>query len=486
MSRPLVLIHGYSAEGLDFSNLCQELKARNISAKYINVCNYISLNNEITIKDIAEGFERALSYQNGLSNEEPFDAIVHSTGMLVLRSWLTNYGAGTESNDRLKRVKHIIGLAPATWGSPQAHKGRTWLGALVKGNKQPGPDFLNAGDRVLEGLELGSQFTWDLAHADLLGPAPYYDKGPNTPYVSIFIGNQPYDGLASVANDPGTDGTVRWAGCSLNARKVILDLTRAAMGPDGPRKRASITPWADDRLDVPMIAVAGRNHGTLVSDPPADMLDLIVDFLKVGDEETYDDWLARARQYRKQNIGPMLVNPGRAAAGLSDDFKKFFGHLSNGDENGELEGWQQFVVHARDERSDGISDYMIEVLISQGDQWVPFEQLYTDVHAYGPDSSYRCFHIRLPAGFSTSNLRLKARINASTGTDLMAYQGYGNVNGGQQELKADAEPVEIEISDLGNGNGSLFYPFTTTLIEIILNREPVPLDKISRLLTFLP
>jgi hypothetical protein len=81
---------------------------------------------------------------------------------------------------------------------------------------------------------------------------------------------------------------------------------------------------------------------------------------------------------------------------------------------------------------------------------------------------------------------LKARINASTGTDLMAYQGYGNVNGGQQELKADAEPVEIEISDLGNGNGSLFYPFTTTLIEIILNREPVPLDKISRLLTFLP
>ena len=181
MSRPLVLIHGYSAEGLDFSNLCQELKARNISAKYINVCNYISLNNEITIKDIAEGFERALRYQNGLSNEEPFDAIVHSTGMLVLRSWLSNYGAGTESNDRLKRVKHIIGLAPATWGSPQAHKGRTWLGALVKGNKQPGPDFLNAGDRVLEGLELGSQFTWDLAHADLLGPAPYYDKGPNTP-----------------------------------------------------------------------------------------------------------------------------------------------------------------------------------------------------------------------------------------------------------------------------------------------------------------
>lgn len=488
MSRPLILIHGYSAEGLDFSRLCQELKARNIGAKDINVCNYISLNNEIMIKDIAEGFERALRYQTGLSHGEPFDAIVHSTGMLVLRAWLTNSGARAESNDRLKRVKHIIGLAPATWGSPQAHKGRTWLGALVKGNRQPGPDFLNAGDRVLEGLELGSQFTWDLAHTDLLGPAPYYDKGPDTPFVSIFIGNQPYEGLASVANEPGTDGTVRWAGCGLNTRKITIDLTRAAMGPDGPRHRASITPWADARLDVPMIAVDQRNHGTLVSDPPADLLDLMVDFLKVGDEgaETYENWLARARTYRERNIGPMLVDPGWAAAGLPADFKKFFGHLVGGNEKGKLEGWQQFVVHARDERGDGITDYMIEILMNLSGEWVPFEQMYTEVHAYGPDSSYRCFHIRLPAGLSKSNMPLLARINASTGTELMAYQGYGNINGGQQQqLKADAKPVEIEINDLGKGNGSLFYPFTTTLIEIILNREPLPLDQISRILTFL-
>ena len=35
------------------------------------------------------------------------------------------------------------------------------------------------------------------------------------------------------------------------------------------------------------------------------------------------------------------------------------------------------------------------------------------------------------------------------------------------------------------GNGSMFCPFTTTLIQIVLNREPLPLDKVSRLLTFL-
>ena len=58
MARPLVLIHGYSAEGKDFENLKQALVARGIESKDIDICNYISLNNEITIKDIAEGLEQ--------------------------------------------------------------------------------------------------------------------------------------------------------------------------------------------------------------------------------------------------------------------------------------------------------------------------------------------------------------------------------------------------------------------------------------------
>ena len=213
--------------------------------------------------------------------------------MLVLRSWLTNAGLRPEENHRLKRVKHLVGLAPATWGSPQAHKGRTWLGALVKGNRKVGPDFLNAGDKVLEGLELGSAFTWDLAHADLLGPAPYYDNTPDTPYVAVFIGNTPYDGLPSVANDPGTDGTVRWAGAGLNTRKITLDLTRKPFDATGNRSpRATISKWADNRLDVPIIAVDGRNHGSLISDPDSEMVGYIFDFLKIGDEggKSFDDW----------------------------------------------------------------------------------------------------------------------------------------------------------------------------------------------------
>ena len=148
-----------------------------------------------------------------------------------------------------------------------------------------------------------------------------------------------------------------------------------------------------------------------------------------------------------------------------------------------MEGWQQFVVHAIDERGDGISDYMIEVLTQRPDHsWVEFKDMYTDVHAYGPDSSFRCFHLRLPRGISAGKIPLRVRINASTGTELMAYQGYGSE---VRQLSATSEPVELDISDLGDGNGSLFYPFTTTLIEIVLNREPLPFDKQSKLLQWL-
>jgi triacylglycerol esterase/lipase EstA (alpha/beta hydrolase family) len=109
------------ATGLDFTDLCDGLKERHVEPIDINVGNYVSLDNETSIKDIAEGFDRALQNNPRLNAGQEFDAIVHSTGMLVIRAWLTNYGGAVGDNERAKRLKHLVGLAPATWGSPQAH-----------------------------------------------------------------------------------------------------------------------------------------------------------------------------------------------------------------------------------------------------------------------------------------------------------------------------------------------------------------------------
>jgi hypothetical protein len=100
--------------------------------------------------------------------------------MLVIRQWLSTYPV------RRGRLKRLIALAPATFGSPLAHQGRGVLGALFKGDKQVGPDFLEVGDLVLDGLELGSRFTWHLTHQDLLCEEPQYGMHETSPYVFIF------------------------------------------------------------------------------------------------------------------------------------------------------------------------------------------------------------------------------------------------------------------------------------------------------------
>ena len=82
MQRPLVLIHGYSANGADMVALKEKLAPNFQDASLINICNYVSLNNEITIQDLAEGLDRAFLEHKILSDEnQEFDAIVHSTGM---------------------------------------------------------------------------------------------------------------------------------------------------------------------------------------------------------------------------------------------------------------------------------------------------------------------------------------------------------------------------------------------------------------------
>jgi len=437
---PIVLIHGYSDDGASFKAWERVLAERGYDVAMIHACSYRSLTNEVTIKDIAEGFDRALRIRAGLDEDQPFDAIVHSTGMLVIRSWLTAYAG------RRDRLKHLIGLAPATFGSPLAHKGRSWLGALFKGNRHLGPDFLEAGDRVLDGLELASRFTWDLAHLDLLGEETFYGPTRGTPYVFIFCGNQGYGGLQQFFDEPGTDGTVRWASCPLNTRKIILDLTRDPER-EGSEKRISIADWKNK--DIPLISIDGKNHGTILSDPGDDLADLVESALNVSSAPTFDQW-----------IGDATKKTQRARARIDE--------------------WQQFVVRAVDERGDPISDYNLQLFRrgsgAAGDDNI--HQFDLDVHTYKGDSSLRCFHVKL-ADLDYKRLpNLWVRVIASSGSQLVGYQGYGSEKlpdspALNREAKWDAT---LDISSLPADTGiKFFYPFTTTLIELQLNREPLPL-----------
>ena len=486
-----ILIHGYSATGDAFLRWSNLLKSKGIVATSMAVGNYVTLNNEVTIKDLGEAFDRALrltEWSSGTKDDSwTFDAIVHSTGMLVLRQWLTSDPFTLDDpRSRVRRLKHLIGLAPATFGSPQAKQGRSWLGALAKGNKDPGPDFLNAGNMVLDGLELGSKYTWNLALQDMLGSKPLYDEGPDSPYVAVFIGDTPYTGIDAIANSPGSDGTVRWAGCALNSRLVSLDLRREAKLKDtsGNPTRCAISPWAIGRLAAPMIAVANRNHGTMLSDPDENVAQLIGGLFAVADLDSYNKWEANALAFGASSLEKM-----NAASK--------YGGIVGFDTSGGA-GWQQLVVHMVDDHGDGVLDYNLQLFIGDDlDQSSDpnFRPVPLIADTYSGDASYRCFYIRLSDDMLAINTpggkqkKMWVELIASTGSTLLEYEAYSSAEAGPQRLAIDhlgGTPVKLDITALAQGEESLLYPYTTTLLEIFVEREPLPLNAVSGIFNFLP
>jgi len=449
-TRPLVLIHGYSDRGKSFKRWVEVLQSRGYDVHDIRVSNYQSLTNEITIKDIAEGLDRALRVTAGLEDDQPFDAIVHSTGGLVIRAWLTAY------QGRADRLKHLIMLAPANFGSPMAHKGRSWLGAIFKGGKELGPDFLEAGDRILSGLELGSSFSWDLAHSDLVGPDTYYGPTKRTPYAFVLIGTSDYGWLRRAVTEPGTDGTVRWSGAGLNCRKIVIDLTRDPARPENAN-RISIGGWSN--TDMPFVLVDGVNHGTIMSSPPDSLVDLVQSALNVSSRREFDAWCASN-----------ATTPATAR----------------------VTRWQQFVVRAVDERGDPVPDYFLEFysLGTKGRERV-IEEISLDVHTFRDDPSFRCFHVDLDALKPERLPNLYMRVRASSGTDFVAYFGYGSHGppvaadgnrGNLWDAEVDLTDVLQQEPDTKGRTASFFYPYTTTLVELRLNREPLPLSGVSKVL----
>ena len=440
--RPIVLIHGYSDTSHGFEQWRSTIEDWGVPVKSIFVGNYVSLNNEITIKDIAEGFDRALVRQAELSADDEFDAIVHSTGMLVIRAWLNSYAEGEH---RRSRLKHLIALAPATNGSPLAHKGRSWLGSIFKGNREIGPDFMEAGNEILYGLELGSDFTWKLAHDDLIDDNARFREGPDTPYVFTFCGNRNYGFLQNLfSEEDGTDGTVRWAGCPLNSRKVTVDLM-VAPGSDR-QAQTTISTWANQ--DNALVFIDRVNHSTIMSRPPRVLQDLVRSALEVETAEEFSEWNEKAQKQTR-------------------------------DARRKLKRWQQFVIRVVDERGDPVTDWNAQ-LYGHANAKEPLRQFDLSVHVFRRDPSYRCFHVDLDELKPGELKQLHLRLIANSGTKLVAYHGAGSERVSADGTKMNPEGLWDARVSLTNALGKqddfqLFHPFTTTFVQICLNREPMPM-----------
>jgi hypothetical protein len=99
------------------------------------------------------------------------------------------------------------------------------------------------------------------------------------------------------------------------------------------------------------------------------------------------------------------------------------------------------------------------------------------VHTYKGDSSLRAFHVRLEDLDYRKLPNLWVRVMASSGSQLVGYQGFGSEKSPKTPESGGGKwDAALDISSLVDDKGiKFFYPFTTTLIEIKLNREPLPL-----------
>ncbi|NJK92301.1 MAG: alpha/beta hydrolase [Blastochloris sp.] len=436
----MILVHGYSSTGEAFLRWKEILSTKGFAN--IHIVTWQSLVNEINIADIAEGFDRALRVHAKIKPNEPFDCMVHSTGMLVVRQWLAR------NPDRIHQLKHLIALAPATFGSPVARKGRSLLGSLFKGRKEFGPDFLEAGDLILDALELASPYTWNLSHEDLFGKTTYYGKDAKTPYVFAFCGDKTgfIDGKLS---GPASDGVVRIAGASFNTRKISLNFSRGIALSKS--ERVKILPWTHQ--DSPVVPVKGANHGSIMDKPDDTLVNLVVQALGVKSWNEFTQWHQQAAQawWRQESDKPRH---------------------------------QQIITHAIDERGDGIRDYAIKLGQKINGKFREVGEFDKSVAVYSKDPSYRCFHLDLDKLKPEILNNLWIKVILASGTHYAAYTGYD-----EREDEANWIPndrglteVDMEITRLldtkAQGNKfSLFFPRTTTFLELIFDREPMPLDQ---------
>ncbi|MBI4563898.1 MAG: alpha/beta hydrolase [Planctomycetes bacterium] len=439
--KPLVLIHGWSDTSASFrrlANLIHRETGRAITL--INLADYKSLDDEVTFDDLASAMSGAWE-----SNKLPFrrrsvDVIVHSTGGLVIREWLARrFTASTAP------VHHLVMLAPANFGSPLAHKGRSLLGRVVKGWKSE--KIFQTGEKILKGLELASPYSWNLAMRDRFGSKQLYGSGHVL--TTVLVGNRGYRGISSVANEDGSDGTVRVSTSNMNCAYILADF---AANPHEPRLSVLRA-----REDTAFGVMDGENHSTIVAKDggpknPA-TLARIIEGLEITDER-YDGFCERLAEETRRT---MLLRKDDATT----------------------HGYQNTVVFVRDQFGTAVKDYFIEFYLQDDDTgW--FEEFFhrdaiRKVHANGEDPSYRSIYVdcttlhrRIDRETEGLEMSLTAipefRMNRNVGYRTFTDDDIGGVRLSKQTL------------------GRLFQENRTALVEIVLKREQSPdVFKIKRM-----
>lgn len=461
MSRPLVIIHGWSDTEASFQTLAKLIAARRgVEVCVISLGRYISMNDFVTFPDLVAAMDKAWTDKELPRDPGSVDAIVHSTGGLVIRDWMSS----TFEPAKVP-IKHLVMLAPANFGSPLAHKGRAFYGRVLKGfipklldeladplvpkaNDEDG--YFQTGTQILKGLELASPYSWNLALRDRFSDwAEAYR--PGLVLCTVLVGNRGYDGIRSIANEDGSDGTVRVSTANLNCVHIMVDFVADPMKPS----------YADPQLgrgEVAFRVVDGHNHGSITlnnsklrSKSDKQVMDLILAALDVEDDK-FHDWSQECLSATKKV----------SEAGAS---------------RSETQGFQNTVVRVIDHEGNPVKDYLIEFYEDDDDKNLIAKLFHTtalvDVHAYGDDPSYRSLYVnctRLSKTIDKVKEALRISITAHPAVGVNAPVGFRTLGDDQiGGIRIPREQIDV-----------FFKPNRTVLVTIRIRRDRE--DKVFRFL----
>lgn len=361
----LVIVHGWSDDSRSFRNLSNQLTSWfGTPPLQIRLADWISLQDDVTYRDLVEAMDRAWSGMNLPRTPRSVDIVTHSTGALVVRDWMTHF-----FTPETVPIMRFLMLAPANFGSPLAHTGQSFLGRVIKGwNKF----IFQTGRQVLKGLELGSPYTVQLAQRDLFDPAnTWYGEGKVL--ATVLVGNTGYDGIEAIANEEGGDGTVRISTANLNAHQLVLTLNQKQKADNWTYQQSNgaIGFAIVDRENHSTIALKGSNASGTKN--PTVTLALIQQALGVTDNDyqTVGGSFAWQQQLDTATTGSIPNTPRM----------------------------QNLITHVQDNLDQDVLEYLVQLYRKVNNDRAFEGQLYEkvirNVHPYGDNPSYRSLYLSI-------------------------------------------------------------------------------------------
>lgn len=363
MPAPIVILHGWSDSSRSLGPLAKFLSDElRTSVTTIDLADWVSLDDEITYRDLRHAMQSAWTRQPELRGRTDACLVSHSTGALVVRDWMTTY----YTPDTVPFRRHLM-LAPANFGSQLAHKGRAWYGRVFKGWKS----HFQTGAHLLRGLELASPYSWELAERDVFSRQRWY--GGEHVLAAVLVGDSGYGGVAAVTDEPGGDGTVRVSTANLNAAWIEVDF---ASDPAQPRLKVRTAP----KNEIAFGVCPGENHSTVA-------------FKTAPRGDATRAWILRA----------LRTPPGQWPRFVQDLEESNQRHYAQAIEKPDyFHAHQNTVLRVRDDLGNPIEEYLLE--FNQGSSRrfsaTQFGALFQrkivqDVHPYSGDSSLRSFLVNV-------------------------------------------------------------------------------------------